>query len=177
MSENHFNDKDVTEKDSNENNELNGLDGWLVLVGIGLVLAPLLILKNIVETLLAYVDLFVQISAEYELTSVGERLRALMIGEVIVQSILLLASVLLIFLFFKKHYLFPRVYMAVLLSALVLIGLDALIMYRFIAAEDMDITNVMTLLGRTLLQCLIWIPYMLMSKRVKNTFIEGRKTA
>ena len=119
-------------------NETEGkqLGGWLILVGIGVVL------------------------------NVGGNLSELLVEANILNLILLLAACYLAYLFFSKHYLFPRIYICIQLITLFIILV-------VLATDTMPSENEWTLLIGVA-GVLIWVPYMLLSKRVKETFVEKK---
>jgi hypothetical protein len=96
----------------------------------------------------------------------------LLVGEALYNSIMVLASAYLIYLFFSKHYLFPKVYIAIVGVSLVFIPLDAWLGSFVIVDEPMFDPATTREFVRTLIGGIIWIPYMLVSKRVKATFVE-----
>nr|WP_301289250.1 DUF2569 family protein [Natronocella acetinitrilica] len=89
--------------------------------------------------------------------------------------IMILAAVALIILFFMRHWLFPALYLAVFGLALAYVPIEYLMMSTVtgdpVPYLEGDIKGIATLV----LSALIWIPYILVSRRVKNTFIEGRR--
>lgn len=157
-----------------ENKELKGLDGWLILVAIGLVISPFSLIFDLYSIVQAYQEIPWE---ELDAQAIGTALKALVVGEFVVNSILFIFLLLVIRLFFKKHYLFPKAYIVLLVIFLVLIPLDSWLVNLLIPAEEVFDFDTLKSTIRIALQCLIWIPYMLVSKRVKNTFVEGRKVA
>ena len=158
-----------------ENKELKGLGGWLILVGIGVTLGPL---RMIAE----YVPMFYAIFSDgtYEaLTTPGSEFYNVLWGpflifELVVNSIIVFASLLLMYLYYAKHYFFPKLYIMIILFSLVFILLDAWLGSFVLIDEPMFDTSILTELFRTVVTALIWIPYMLISVRVKNTFVVGK---
>lgn len=158
-----------------ENTDLNGLRGWLILVGISVVLSP-------VRLLASYIPMYYGIFTDGTftlLTSVDSSLyhplwAPLLISEVIYNSLMVLAFIYLIYLFFSKHYLFPRWYIALLLTSLFFIVFNAWLGSQVIVNEPMFDPDTLKELGRSLFGVLIWVPYMLRSKRVKATFINKK---
>ena len=155
------------------NDKLQGLGGWLILVGIGVVLSPIRLLYTYVP---AYVPIFEDGTWE-ALTSNGSELydplwAPFLIGEIFFNSIILVASVYLIYLFFSKHHLFPKVYIGIVVVSLILIPLDAWVITIILPTEPMFVPETTKELVQTSITALIWIPYMLISKRVKATFVE-----
>jgi hypothetical protein len=161
-----------------ETNELKGLGGWLILVGIGVVLTPI---RNLITLIPYYKQIFTDGTWEV-MTTVGSDAynplwMPLFIGEFAGNSLIFSVSLLLIYLFFSKNHLFPRFYIGVFIASLIFIFLDTwafakIFFDRSIFDPELDPKTVIVFI-RTLIEGLIWIPYMLVSKRVKATFIEN----
>lgn len=154
-------------------NELKGLGGWLILVGIGVVIFPIRLLMTTVSI---YVPIF-QDGTWEALTDAGSETyhpfwAPLLISEVAYNSIMVLVSLYLIYLFFSKHYLFPKVYIAIVGASIVFIPLDAWLVTKVLPGEPMFDPETSKEFMRVLIGGLIWVPYMLISKRVKATFVE-----
>ncbi len=152
---------------------LQGLRGWLILVGIGVVLGPLRLMFGYAPV---YYSLFTDGSFEI-LTTVGTDVYnplwgPFLISELIFNLGMLLASVYLAFLFFTKHYLFPKVYIAIVAVSLIFIPLDAWFGSFVLVDEPMLDPDTAKELVRAVMNAVIWVPYMLLSKRVKATFVE-----
>lgn len=155
--------------------ELKGLGGWLILVGIGTVIAPVRILAWAIPT---YKPIFEDGTWEL-LTTVDSPIYHVMwgpmlIGEIAFNAIMVVACIYLIYLYFSKHYLFPKVFIALMVVSLVFIPLDAWLVTFVLPDEPMFDPDTTKEFGRTVIASLIWIPYMLVSKRVKATFVEKR---
>lgn len=157
-----------------ENNKLKGLSGWLVLVGLGVVLSP-------IRLLVTYIPIYKPIfdDGTWEaLTTVGSEAynpmwAPLLIGEIAYNSIMVVASLYLIYLFFSKHYLFPKLYIGIVAVSLVFIPLDAWVVTMIFPGEPMFDPETTKEFMRTLIGAVIWVPYLLVSKRVKATFVEN----
>ncbi|AMS22019.1 hypothetical protein AYK59_18450 [Pseudomonas synxantha] len=162
----------------NEKNQLNGLQGWLLLVMIGLFLSPLRIAYELFPS---YYHFFTTPGAiEYISTpGAGEYhpyLLTFMMSEISFNILMVIAQVYLIYLFFSKHYLFPKLYITVVIVSFVFVISDAWIgslVYPKISMFNPETNKEIT---RSLCAILILVPYMLISKRVKATFIEGKKS-
>ncbi|EAR08309.1 DUF2569 domain-containing protein [Reinekea blandensis] len=157
----------------NERNDLQGLGGWLILIGIGVVIGPF-------RTLFTFGPIYYGIFTDGTfglLTSQWSEFyhplwAPVLIGETLYNSLMLIVSVVMIYLFFTKHYLFPKVYIAVVVVSLVFIPLDSWLLSFILPGEPMFGPEALGEFARTLVVALIWIPYMLISKRVKATFVE-----
>lgn len=159
----------------NENNELKGLGGWLILVGIGVVVAPIRLLAFSIPT---FKPIFEDGTWE-ALTTVGSKAydplwAPLLIGEISFNAIMIVATLCLIFLFFSKHYFFPKLYIGIAVVSLIFIPFDAWLVTRIFPSEPMFDPDTTREFMRALIGTLIWVPYMLVSKRVKATFVENR---
>lgn len=153
--------------------ELKGLRGWLILVGIGVVIGPFRLAYGFGPM---YYSIFTDGTFQI-LTDAGSEAYhplwgPLLIGEALYNSLMVLVSAYLVYLFFSKHYLFPKVYIATVGISLVFIPLDAWVGSFVITDEPMFDPATAKEFVRTLIGGIIWVPYMLLSKRVKATFVE-----
>ena len=157
-----------------ENNELKGLSGWLILVGIGVIFSPIRLLFTSIPI---YKQIFEDGTWE-ALTTVGSEVynslwAPLFLGEITYNSIMVAASIYLIYLFFSKHYLFPKLYIAIVALSIVFFPLDAWLATKVLPSEPMFDPETTKEFMQSLVAGIIWIPYMLISKRVKATFVEN----
>jgi ABC-type multidrug transport system permease subunit len=83
---------------------------------------------------------------------------------------ILVALVALVF-FAQKSALFPRVLIGLYLGVLVFLVADYLLAELIPAVAVQDSSESLGLIGRQLAVCAVWVPYMLRSKRVRNTFV------
>ena len=151
---------------------LGGFGGWLPVVGISIVFG----LIGVIANTYTYSQIFSDGTWE-ALTTPGTDVynplwAPVIIGQLIFNSALALAYICLICLCFTKHYLFPKVCIASMAVTLVYIPLRGWV-GTFVVPDklmfDPETTEEFT---RTLTGAVIWIPYMLVSKRVKATFVE-----
>lgn len=155
------------------NEELKGLSGWLILVGIGVVIGPIRLLAT---TIPVFQPIFVDGTWE-ALTTVGSEAynplwAPLLIGEIIYNTAMLIALIYMAFLFFTKHYRFPITYILIVVVSLLFIPLDAWLIQFIMPDEPMFDPETTKEFLRVLIGGVIWVPYMLISKRVKATFVE-----
>lgn len=153
--------------------KLKGLGGWLILVGIGVVVGPFRLAYGYGPM---YYSIFTDGTFEI-LTTVGTEAyhpfwAPMLIVEALYNSLMVLACAYLIYLFFSKHYLFPKVYIILVAISVVFIPLDAWVASLVIVDEPMFDPNTLKEFARALVSAVIWVPYMLISKRVKVTFVE-----
>ncbi len=156
-------------------NELKGLGGWLILFGIIIILSPIRLLVTYIPPILKMFN-----DGTWEaLTTVGSEAYhplwgSLLIGEIIFNLGIVAAFIYLIYLFFSKHYLLPKFFIAIAVVSLIFISLDAWLVKLVQPNEPMFDPETTIQFARTLILGLIWIPYMLVSKRVKATFVEKK---
>lgn len=152
---------------------VEGLRGWLILVGLGVVLSPLFITTNIYKV---YAEVFSSDVWE-ALTSPGGAAYSalwapLVISEFVANSALILAWGYIAFLFFSKRRAFPLWFIAAHVATVFLIVIDTMVVQRILPETPrLDPDTVQNFL-RPILALSIWAPYMLMSKRVKATFVR-----
>jgi hypothetical protein len=154
--------------------KLKGLEGWLVLVGLNVVLSPIVLLLLTVS----YYTLIFEDESWELLTTVDSGFynphwAIFTIMEIIHSSILFVAFIYLIYLFFSRHYYFPRFYIVTSLIPLIYIPLDAWFVTTYMPSEAMLIYDTIDLFSQTAVSTVIWVPYILISQRVKVTFVEG----
>jgi Protein of unknown function (DUF2569) len=155
----------------NGKNELVGLHGWLVVVGFGVVLRPFI---WVYSTYSLYSE---AINAEgwsliSDPSSPGFQggLVAMVYGEVVVNLLFLAACIYQAILFFSCKKWFPMVFIWLLVLTTFFILADSwLAHYMWPDTEIFDADTAKNL-SRVIVPACIWIPYMLLSKRVKATF-------
>ena len=145
---------------------LNGIDGWLVLVAIGLVCGPIRLLASLGSSLDAYSLLNWQAltipgGVSYQ-PACGPVLTFELLGEITT----LILGLFVVVLFFQKHPVFPRWFIALLLFNTVFLGMDV-IGVRILGLPSS--TAMAGFVGAVVTDC-IWIPYICVSRRVKVTF-------
>ena len=160
-------------KNKNNPNKLSSLGGWLILVGIGVVTSPFKVMSEVIPV---FIELFE--SGNWEImttpgtTSYHPFWSSLIIGEILVNSIFIIASFYLIALFFTKKKNFPKWYIGICLFSLLIVLIDSLLLQIILPNEPFfDLETIRAFLP-TLLTLVIWGPYLLFSKRVKATFIK-----
>jgi len=155
----------------------SGLGGWLVLVGAGLILSPLMITVLMVKTIAPIVrDGSWEAISSASSDVYNPALVAFFACELLVNLGFVVASVWLLVLFFRRSRKFPSLFVAYCVVNLAFVVLDAWIVSWLLPEIPMDDED-MREMARTVLNCLIWVPYMLRSRRVKNTFVVGPPSA
>ena len=155
-----------------ENKEKEGLGGWLILVGIGLVFGSI--------GLLAHLNVYKEIFSDgtWEALTLQSSdaytplFGILMSLELIGNCVFLIAYICLTFFFFKKKRNFPKFYIITILANLAFVLVDILFTKVVFPAEPMfDQETSRDVIGQ-IVSCAIWVPYMVKSVRVRNTFVK-----
>ena len=156
-----------------EGKSLEGLGGWLVLVGLGIIVAPLRIIGLLFPI---YYEIFSNGSWELLTTPGTDAYNSLwapiIYGEIAINGALVVAWIFVGYLFFSKKKVFPKWFIGMLLFTLVFIVVDAFAIKLVLPNEPVFDPDTVKELGRTIIGSLIWVPYMLVSKRVKATFVK-----
>jgi len=154
--------------------ENKGLGGWLILVGIGVLLGPfrmVFVLYQVYKPI--FDDGTLTAMLNEGASTYNPEFAALLIGEVCFNLIVLCASLYLIYLFFSKHYRFPVVYIAIISASLIFIPFDAWIVSFFFPEDPIFDAETTKEFAKMVISALIWIPYMLVSNRVRLTFVRN----
>ena len=151
----------------------SGLSGWLILVAIGLIFSPLRLGAFVFQT---FVPLFQDGTWETLTTPGSEQYHVLwaplLIFEILGNLAFIVAYAILAFLFFRKSRFFPKTYIAIALLNLCFIVLDTWFASFVLPDEQMLNPDTTKEIVRSLVSVAIWVPYMMVSKRVRNTFVE-----
>jgi hypothetical protein len=142
-----------------------GIKGWLILPAIGTVLSPIYLTISVLKL----VPTLEKVWAARAALSNG------LFIFVIVETVLNVAFILgwlgaILLLVLKSPY-YPKAYMALMGGMVAFLVVDMIVSaggYNHQPGQDEIIS-----LGRTILVAAIWIPYMMMSRRVKNTFVAA----
>jgi len=150
--------------------QLTGIGGWLILVAFGLIVALVLIAINFVSTWPAY-----SVESWTALTTRGNESYHFLWGPYLSWGLLaniamLVLLMLLIVLFFQRRRIFPRLYIGYLVFAAIVAVIEVIAVQTLPMAGTE--TNPVRDLVRVAVACSIWIPYMLVSRRVRNTFVR-----
>ncbi|MEA1994815.1 MAG: DUF2569 domain-containing protein [Campylobacterota bacterium] len=150
-----------------------GIGGWLILPIIGLIITPIRV------TLLMFKDLAPIFTEGYwnVLTTPGsEAYHPLWASLIIFESVgnivfIIFPIVLLVFLF-RKSKLLPKLMISCLVLNLLFVASDFFLSDLIPAIAEQNDSGSIKELARTVILAVIWIPYFLVSKRVKQTFVK-----
>lgn len=148
-----------------------GLGGWLILVAIGLIVTPIRIGFLLVQT---YIPLFAE-GHWAELTDSSSTVYHPLWGPLIVFEIvgnlaMMICAGIALVLFFRRSPLFPKLMIGFYLAGLAFLLLDFFAGNLIPAVAAQADPDAFRELSRSVIACAIWVPYMLRSRRVRNTF-------
>lgn len=147
---------------------LQGIGGWLAFAGIGILITPLFMLWNVIQTFPAF-----ELSTWTALTSkTSDTYHALwapvLLGELFCHIAMLNVSVVLVVLFLMKRRAFPRLFIASRIGWVLFLLIDS-----FLASSLPDIGPMVNpRLAGTVCSTVIWVLYFLNSRRVRATFVR-----
>jgi hypothetical protein len=143
----------------NPNDRMEGISGWLILIAISLVLTPFFALRNAI-----LIDLPI-----LKHGTLGGSLVGLLF--LLKDAAVLSALILLNWLFYTERRAFPK---SVIAFHLGLLGVHVLEHVAHAAlSPQLAVPYLSGPVFGSLLSCVIWIPYLLISRRVRATFVHG----
>lgn len=154
----------------NEQKELEGIGGWLYLVAFGVIVSPIRIAYEYYPMLVDYFSGAYELGSNPNSKSFVPHLELLLDIEMIANAFMLLLALALVVLFFSKHRWFPRVFIFLYAFTPLFLIADTWIVSKLLPdLVEIDEATVLDII-RSVIYALVWIPYMFLSKRVKNTF-------
>lgn len=154
-----------------ENNSLKGIGGWLILLSVGVLISPLVTLKEfweLAEPALSYNRWLILADPAQE--TFNPVAAPFLLFANIVNEALFIFFVLAVFLFFRKKKIFPQLYMYLLLGDFLFFIIDHLIFVYIYSEQPTGIER--SQIVKYAISTLIWCTYLLKSKRVKSTFVN-----
>ena len=142
--------KSSSELTEEDRNKYNGLEGWLTLVILGLIV-------GLGYNMLYFLEIFN-----------GSSSNDSMIFDIVIGIVFVVFNAFVIYLFFTKKRIFPVWYIAFLIINAVLNFLA----FFLVGENTTETANISEDAGKSILAAIIWVPYMLKSKRVKATFTK-----
>ena len=144
------------------------------MVAVGIVITPLRLLMLVGTT---YPEIFTTGIWEALTTQGSDAYNPLwapiIIGELLVNLGLLLVWIYIAYKFFTRSEDFPTWYIGVAVFSFVFIIVDAYAIKLVLPNEPVFDPDTTRELIRSLFMVVVWVPYMLFSKRVKATFVKG----
>lgn len=152
----------------NQNKDIKGLGGWLILVCIGMFGSLLVTVYN----LSIFVPVF-RYSTWHKLSEsqfYHPLLKPTLIFEFSANSIRIILLIVMLILFFMQKKIFPKLAIINYAYCIIVVIVDSALAASIpaLASDGSSITDIF----RNIIAAAIWIPYFLTSVRVKNTFIK-----
>lgn len=144
------------------------IGGWLILIGIVIVVSPIRMMISMIDLETFQNSVWVGLSTAYPEKNLS-LLQLFLILEVVTNVFLLVGYCLLPFLFFRKRDLFPSTMRFLMIFNFLFLLVDY-VMADLIFDTHMLTENIPELVGR-IISIAIWVPYLLISERVKQTFV------
>ena len=164
------NSENIAKHQTKDKSVKQGIGGWLILPAIGVLVGPIVFIFQMIS----YNEIFTDGTYDTLTASSTEvpLFKYLIWTEVTYNVILLSASLWLFYTMGARKKIFPKLYISIAIASLLFLILDTLaasIVFPTInVVDDESIKDIFKLLISTV----VWVPYMLVSKRVKNTFIN-----
>jgi transglutaminase-like putative cysteine protease len=168
--------KQKSEFDVEEIRNALQINGWLIIVAIGVVITPFIQFIAVFKFGHFNNESWVNISA-YDFTS-ATLIRLLLFTEIIFNTLMIVYSILIAFLFFNRRKSLPKHYIISRILNVVVPIVDIIMVYSVYAYAKVDLNTLginltSEFLGilRSLILSAIWITYFLKSSRVRETFV------
>jgi hypothetical protein len=141
------------------------IGGWLYLLGLGVILNPFILLT---ETLDYYKDIDSMLSINYLAFTIFYLI------EMIVNLAFFIISIYLVFLFVYRRVEFPKLYKFFIILSLIFLFLDAvaaMLLFPELSSADIFSPDLVRSMAQQIVAVIIWVPYLIYSVRVKETFL------
>ena len=151
----------------------DSIKGWLGLLGISLVITPIIIAYQIFSN----ADFFSpQIWNLWTSEYLG--LGMLIAFEIIFNSVALVFSILIVILFYKRRTIAPRIIIIYLIANFLFILIDCgfVVSLNSNTFTEVEKSEFYSQVLSSFVRMIIWVPYLIFSVRVKETFITRNRT-
>ena len=157
--------------------DLKGLRGWLAFLGFSLVVSLIITVGESIKEFEELEKIMSDGTWELLSSSTSEYYNPtfvfLFLQEIIFLTCFSFAFLYIVYLYFSKHYLFPKYFIILFLIKLIYQFIQGLVVYYFLDQEFFDKEAQTNIYGSVLFYC-IWSAYLIRSKRVELTFVEER---
>lgn len=145
-----------------------GLKGWLILLGFGVVASPIRIIAN-AWPLFGFFDIETwQVLTTRGTPQYNSLWAPVLIFETVASIAFFFATVLGVALFFRKRRTFPPIFISILVVSTVFFMIDDLLAAHLLEDQHSPSANPLA----PWIPVFIWVPYLLVSKRVRSTFVR-----
>ena len=150
--------------------EPRGIGGWLVLMAIGLVIQPFRLLSFVAQDLRAFEsDTWRRLTTPSS-PAYHPAWGLVLVAETVANGLFLAGSFVLLYLFFKKRAVFPRVAIGFLVASALFQVLEVVVTGALLggATQGKEIGQLML----AVVSAAVWIAYLALSRRVAATFVD-----
>jgi hypothetical protein len=154
-----------------EDTHLNGLKGWLILIGIGLLLGPFRTWNELIVSLDSFTLWKWHALTQPGALSYHPGWKPLLLLQLFSEITIGILNLAVIGLFFAKRHLFPRWCIAYWVI-IVAYGFAATIGLQFVKPSETFPKDLTRCIMQLIIFACIWIPYLYRSRRVNATFVR-----
>jgi uncharacterized membrane protein len=147
-----------------------GISGWLVFLALGVFTNPLRIFSSLIKSPVFTNSVWLQLDKATNVTHNVTVLQLLLVVEIAGIIALLVYSLLLVSLFHKKRDTFPKAMIIFFAASLAFTVADNLACYYIFEKTSLEEDAVRDLVV-AVIAAVLWIPYLIRSEQVKETFI------
>jgi uncharacterized membrane protein YesL len=151
-----------------------GLGGWLALLGFGLVFGLIRLTIEIISTYRPFIqnqELLTSLISPQSEKYITNFLPLFSL-EIIYNIFILAFMMLIIYQYFTCSKNFPRNVIIITIVHLIFLPLNSIVTALIMPHTSMFDTDTIKAMFKSILAAAIWIPYLLKSKRVNNTFVK-----
>jgi hypothetical protein len=150
-----------------------GIRGWLILPLIGLFIAPIRISLTIFKDLVpVFTEGYWNVITTPGSNTYHPLWAPLIIFECVGNIVFIIFSIVLLIFFFRKSRLLPKLMISYLILSLLFVVSDFFLADLIPAVADQRNYQDTKEIARAVIGTIVWVPYFLVSKRVKQTFVR-----
>lgn len=154
------------EEQNTKTTSKEGIGGWLILVLIALIVTPLRLSFTLIKD---FIPLFKSMPS----LAAFPELQTMIYVETFGNIIFIVFSIVLLIVMVNKDRRFPLLVIIFYVSNLIFVVGDAIIASQIeVLSSFVNTGDSMKEIARSFVGTVIWVPYMLLSSRVKNTFVK-----
>jgi transglutaminase-like putative cysteine protease len=142
-----------------------GLGGWMVLPVIGVFLSPILLMRNIWTW-------FGDIGTAAQFATVEQHVQWMLLLVFLLMCVAILVAIATAVFMLKRTWTFPFAFVALQALNLVIMIVNAITLWM-IGGNDVEAAHETNMLVLPILSTVLWVSYVLLSQRVRATFVKS----